>query len=177
MPRDLGNLIAPVKSQDARLFDILTEMSSQLSQTKADVADLDKIGVWFPIHLELPVVTVTNNILLSRHSIVLPKFRGESIGQYLKLRYLLITAKVAPGATDFICDILQSQDRGSTFRSLFPSGNANKITLNVGLTLKKYTAFSVDRLDEWDMLRVDGLQTDGSIAGVELLLGAELILD
>lgn len=177
MPKDVGFLIAPIKNQDSRLYDILFEISAQLKTLQSDLGVVNSLAKWSAVNFELPSLVVANDIMPTRYTFVLPKSRGNDVGLYWRLKYLLLTSKIAPTATDFIVDILQSQDRGLNFRSIFPIGDANKAVLNVDLTLKKQTLFSVDQVHEWDMLRIDVVQTDVDVDGVSLKLGLELITE
>lgn len=82
-----------------------------------------------------------------------------------------ITAKVAPVTSAFIADWLVSQDEGTTWTSILPAGNANKIVLPVGVrTTAIAPTWTLNPLLEGWLNRVDVLQSDGACSGIEIEL-------
>jgi hypothetical protein len=112
------------------------------------------------------VQVVANDVLAHRYRVDL------RAGQSVNLIFVAVTAKVIPISTDYIADVQVSTDGGTTFNSLLPSGDANKVVLPVsGLNWAVITpTWDISHLTIGDQLRVDILQADGIVSGVEVVL-------
>ncbi len=110
--------------------------------------------------------TVAADVTSNHYRVTLP------IGtQHVGLTQVSITAQVAPASSDYIVDMLRSTDGGATWHSLFQSGLGNKPTLAIGDTTTTFApVFAIQTLNDGDLIRVDVLQTDSTVFGVELVL-------
>lgn len=115
--------------------------------------------------------TVANDVLANRYRVKEP--RGVALQQFW------MTAKVAPASQIYIADILRSSDGGTTFQSIFPTGNTNKLNLPIGkAVLNVIPAANGLAITQWsldDLIRVDVLQADATVSGIEIgVLGVPL---
>jgi len=175
---NIGHLISPLKRDNVRLYQILNQLDKYAQSLKDEATQVETVALNFPIRLDIPgVMVVANDVLLSRYQVRLPLDEDNNLlAQKLQLQYLSISAKIPPNASSFIFDILVSNDLGVTFKSLFPPTNALKPFLPVNLAFMKYSAFAIDQLFDGDFLRVDILQADGVVSGVQLYLLGNLTL-
>lgn len=93
-------------------------------------------------------------------------------GSQVQLTHAYVTAKVAPGVSSFIADWLVSSDNGAHWLSIFIAGNANKIVLPSGQRVATITPdnWAINPLLDGYLSRVDILQADGTVSGVEIEL-------
>lgn len=73
-----------------------------------------------------------------------------------------INIRLAAGGTAPTWDLMRSTNNGSSFTSLLPSGNSNKIVLPVGQLVADITDrnWQNPTIDDGDLLRLDLLVTD-----------------
>lgn len=93
-----------------------------------------------------------------------------SDGTWFRPLAATIAAKTAPAGDDLICDYLYSTDEGTTWASLFPSGDANKIVLPDGEVVATITTFAqpVMSVKKFTRIRYDVLQVGSGTAGGDL---------
>lgn len=174
---EIEALIQPYTSKDPRLAQILRKLSSALQNTEEAVFTESVRDSYVAIRFELPgVQVVANDILPVRYTIRLPRDPSNNVVvSQIQLQLISISAKVAAVGADFIMDCLVSVDKGATFKSLFGSVTANKPTLPKGLFLIKNSFFTIDQLFDENMLRIDVLQADGTVDGIEFILMGAMI--
>jgi hypothetical protein len=112
--------------------------------------------------------TVDTDVLSHRYRVVL-------LSDALEVALILatVTAKTGlPTTADYIADILVSHDEAATWESLFITGLANKIVLPIGeeTAVIQPPIMAVQTLQNGDQLRVDVLQADATVNGIELVL-------
>lgn len=113
---------------------------------------------------------VATDVLSHRHHIVLPTdITGYWTYNQINLTACYITAKTVASSLTLSIDILVSQQKGtSTYKSIFKSG-FNPM-LPTGVVTTNNVKFDINTLFQDDLMRVDILAADVSVANVELIL-------
>lgn len=84
------------------------------------------------------------------------------------------SAKIPASTQTYIVDIQRSSDGGATFQSLFPAGVLPTFAVNTSPATYTPATWAIQTLNLGDLVRVDVVQADGTIAGVEMTLNGYL---
>lgn len=134
----------------------------------------NSITLRFPIP---GVAAVANDVYLSPYRVTLPRNSGNDLlGSAIMLTLVAVSAKTAPSGSDYIVDILQSQDKEVTFNTILGPDNPGKLILPKSAVFSKYSnKFSHNTLEDGDYLRFDNIQADGIVADIEIILQGVLL--
>lgn len=77
----------------------------------------------------------------------------------------LSRVKIAPVGADLIVDVLRSTNGGSSWATLFTTGNSNKIVIADGTKSAVDSALAIDVLNRGDIIKVDVLQLGSTTPG------------
>jgi len=156
-PYDVGQIIAPFKGQQPRLWQALDTLNSGMTALNKTITQIQAIAFYDRFSLVLPLTGSTD---LLRYVVQIPiDHTNYPLASQFNITKMVITSKVA-SAGDTI-DLLVSVDRGTTFNSILkPSGGPivyNKGNLPAGLTYISYgvSQFSKSALFDNNFLRVD----------------------
>lgn len=119
---------------------------------------------------------VIDDILTYRYHVILPTDpAGNWNFKSINLISCVITTKIQGASDPLSIDIKVSQQKGTTaFKSLFQPG-FNPI-LQPGFTFANNVKFAINSLLQDDLLRVDVLSTDLSIAGISIDLVGNYVI-
>ena len=163
---DIGQIIAPIKQSDPKLWQALNNLNTATVALNQIVGNLNALAIYERITFEIK----TDATDVQRYVVRVPvDATNVQIGLRLVLSQLVISSKVIP-VSDDVVDILVSNDRGVTWRTILKdttdvSITYDKATLVTGQTLMTYgiSQFAVGTFNTNDFLRIDwvsGTPTD-----------------
>lgn len=162
---DIGQIIAPIKQTDPKLWQALTNLNVAVTDLNQIVGNVKALSLYERIRFDIKVADVDQERYVVRVPV---DDNNDPIATQLVLSQLVITSKVIPIANDVI-DILVSNDRGVTWASILkdttdPLVTYDKATLVIGQTLMTYGViqFARNTFNTNDFLRIDWVS--GTIA-------------
>ncbi len=155
---DIGQIIAPIKQTDPKLWQALTNLNTAARDLNTIVGNDQALCLYERIRFDIK----TNATDVERYVVRMPVDGNNTpITTNLQLSQLVITSKVIPVANDVV-DILVSNDRGVTWRTILktttdPNIVYAKATLVIGQTQMTYgvSQFAVKTFNTSDLLRID----------------------
>jgi len=177
---DIGQIIAPFKQTDPKLWEALSQLNKAVSANNQAIFQNQVDSLYHRITFSLPSTASGTDILRYVVEMVIDASNVAQTSK-LNLTQLIISTKVASSGDEI--DIQLSNDRGTTWRSILkttadPAVTYNKGTIPAGLTLFSYgiNQFASNVLYANDFLRVDLVSGSGSdVITVDLIGNFSLI--
>ncbi len=155
---DILQIIAPIKQTDPKLWQALNDLNTSARALNDVVGNLKALCLYERIAFEIKVADVDQQRYVVRIPI---DSDNNPIGTQLFISQLVISSKVIP-IVDDVVDILVSNDRGVTWRTILKDTTDtdvtyDKATLVLGQTLMTYgkIQFAVSSFNTNDFLRID----------------------
>ncbi len=175
---DIGQIIAPIKQSDPKLWQALNDLNTATRTLNTIVGNDQALCLYERIQFEIGDASVN----LGRYVVRIPvDATNNPIGTQLILSQLIISSNNIPAGDDVV-DISVSNDRGVTWRTILkdtsdPDVTYDKATLVAGQTLMTYGSpqFATNTFNSNDMLKIDfisGATSDGiqvSLVGAYVL--------
>ena len=89
-------------------------------------------------------------------------------GETFTLGKVAVRLKSGDTTADVIWDVLVSVDGGTTFTSIFPSGDANKLVIASGEAYGETTNLTINTFSSGHIIRIDIIEVDGAASGAHI---------
>ena len=154
---DIGQIIAPFKQSDPRLWQALNDLNTAGRAFNDLIGIGEALGLKERIHFEIGDAAVN----IGRYVVRMPvDVFNNPVVSNLVISQLIISSNVVPAGNDVV-DIQVSNDRGITYRTILkdtsdPLITYDKATLVIGQTLMTYgpSQFAVNTFNTNDFLKV-----------------------
>ena len=154
---DIGQIIAPIKQKDPKLWQALNDLNTATRALNTIVGNDQALCLYERIHFEIGDAAVN----IGRYVVRMPVDSSNNpITTKLVLSQLIISSNAVPAGNDVV-DIQVSNDRGVTYRTILkdtsdPSVTYDKATLLAGQTLMTYgvSQFAVNTFADNDFLQI-----------------------
>ena len=175
---DIGQIIAPIKQSDPKLWQALNNLNTAIVDLNGIVGNIKALTLYERIRFDIK----TDETDVERYIVRMPVDSDNNpITTQLVLSQLVITSKVIP-ATDDVVDILVSNDRGVTWASILkdtsdPDVTYDNATLVIGQTLMTYgvSQFARNTFNTNDFLRIDWISGNSTDEIQVNLIGAYIL--